>query len=189
MELSKIESDYLEAGLDEFLKEKQDFLNKTEHEEIQMVILRVHLYIEKEMIRLTEIFLKHPQKFKGLNFKSRLDLLYGVGVIDKEIYDPIDKINTIRNSISHGLNYEFNKEEYKKIYDSLSNDILKEYKKDLQYFSKAISFSKKTRVLLLCVWVNLQSIVSTPYFTLLEIGSSYKILAYEEIEKYKKESF
>src|SRR5690625_1226863 len=127
-----IEDEYFKSQLDKFSVERKRFVEDTAQDDISMVILRAHMYVEKEMVELTNRFFKYPNKFGDrYSFANRLDLLYALGVIDKELYDPIKKINEIRNDISHKLEYKYTENEYEKLYRSLSKDILHEYRKDL----------------------------------------------------------
>jgi uncharacterized protein YutE (UPF0331/DUF86 family) len=189
MNLSNLEDGYINVLLDKYSEYREEFLNETKHDDILMVILKVHLYIEKEMVELTNSYFKHPKKFNDYTFKSRLDLLFALGVIEKELYDPIKSINDIRNQISHNLDFKFSEVNYKKIYDSLSQNILMEFKKDLEIISKfnvKLDYVTKTKILLACIWTNLKAEVLTAFTRKKELAIEYQQQAIDELIEFKK---
>lgn len=183
------EDEYIQIQLNRFSDFRKEFMNDTKHDDILMVILKVHLYIEKEMMELTNIYFKHPKKLNDYSFKKRLDLLYALGVIEKELFDPIKTINEIRNQLSHRLDFEYTEDSYKKIYNSLSNDILKEFKLDLEVnrmLTKNLDYVDKTKILLACIWTSIKAEVLTSFISKRELAKAYEVQAINELIEYKK---
>lgn len=181
--MDDLEDKYIELQLEKFSVFREKFIEDTKHDDILMVMLRAHLYIEKEMVKLTEIFFKHPNMLKNYKFASRLNLLYSLGIIEKEIYDPIKKINEIRNELSHRLGYTFTEKEYKKLFDSLSGHILQEFKKDIKMIenNSEYDYVYKTKMLVSCIWTSLKASVLTPVYTKYMLANEYKEQADEEL--------
>ncbi|ALC91653.1 hypothetical protein AM500_19080 [Bacillus sp. FJAT-18017] len=184
-----IEEEFLKAQLEKFSEYRSEFIAETRHEDILMSILRVHMYIEKEMVELTKIYFKYPNKFNDYTFKSRLDLLYALGVIERELYDPIQSINNVRNKLSHNLDFKFTENIYKKIYDSLSKEILTEFKKDLEVYSwlnKNPNFIEKTKILLACIWTNIKASVLTSFINKRELAKELEMQALDDLIEFEK---
>ncbi len=185
----KIEDELLKVRLEEFSAYREEFIADTKHDDILMTILRVHMYIEKEMVELTNIYFKHPNVLKDLNFKSRLNLLFALGVIEKELNDPINVINKIRNDISHKLNYEFSEGDYEKIYNSLSKNILEEFKKDLNtanFIEGNLNYVEKTKLLLSTIWTSVKAEVLTSFIFKKELAKDYEEQAIKEVLEFKQ---
>lgn len=77
-------------------------------DEIELIILKGHLLIEEQVIRLIKSQLFAPEKFKKvtLNFKNRIELLWCLLPMengDDSLRRTILEINTIRNNIAHKL--------------------------------------------------------------------------------------
>lgn len=187
--MMNLEDEYIKVQLDKFSSYRKVFINETKHDDVLMVILKVHLYIEKELVELTNIYFKHPLKLNDYNFNSRLDILFALGVIEKELYDPIKSINHIRNRISHDLDFKFTEASYKKIYESLNKDILKEFKKDLEvhsWFDKNPNHVDKTKVMLFCIWTNLKAVVLTSFIHKKELAKEYEEQAINELIEFQQ---
>ncbi|MGP4038323.1 MltR family transcriptional regulator [Gracilibacillus sp. D59] len=184
--MNEMETEYVQAQLIKYSNERMEFLRKTEHEEILMVILRVHMYVEKELIEITNFFFKYHDKLNNYRFISRLNLLYALGVIEKELYDPISRLNQLRNDISHQLEYKFSEKEYQKLYQSLSGKILFEFKKILKEKDRELDYISKTKELLSTIWTDVKASALTSCFTMERLGSDYIVKASEEIEKFLK---
>lgn len=186
---NELEIEYVNFLLSKFSEHKKDFLRDTKHDEILIVILKTHLFIEQEMKELTNIYFKNPAKLKNFMFKNRLDILFGLGVLPKELYDPIKVLNNIRNDLGHELSFVFSEESYKKLYDSLSNELLIEFKKDLQvveFFNKDITHIEKMKILLACIWTSLKAIILTSFKYKQELAKEYEIQVYDELLEFKK---
>lgn len=187
--MKELEKEYLRSQLDVFNEERKNFIEETKYDDISMTILKTHLYIQKEMTELTNIFFKNANVFKeDYTFAHRLNLLYALGVIDKELYDPIRRLNSIRNKIGHNLNYTYSEKEYISMYDTLSNEILGEFKKDLKLyksFSIELDHISKTKILLAGLWIAIKSKVLFSFVIKREIAHSYKIEALDKLTEFK----
>ncbi|MGE7907519.1 hypothetical protein ACQKNS_24425 [Peribacillus sp. NPDC094092] len=185
-----IELCVVKKKLDEFSVQRKQFVKDVEHNDILMVILKTHLYIEKEMIELTEEFFKFPKKLSEYKFKARLNLLYSLGIIEKQLYEPISSINDIRNKFAHNLTYEFTKKDYKRIKDTLSKETLTEFKKDKDFYStfnKDMTYIDEAKILLTNIWVSLKSDVLMSFKHKQMLASEYYEHYYDEIKKYNCE--
>ncbi|KOR78362.1 hypothetical protein AM232_07730 [Bacillus sp. FJAT-21352] len=185
-----IELCVVKKKLDEFSVQRKQFVKDVEHDDILMVILKTHLYIEKEMIELTEEFFKFPTRLSDYKFKARLNLLYSLGIIEKQLYEPISSINDIRNKFAHNLTYEFTEKDYKRIKDTLSKEILTEFKKDKDFYStfnKDMNYIDEAKVLLTNIWVSIKSDVLMSFKHKQMLASEYNKHYYDEIKKYNRE--
>lgn len=185
-----IENLIVEKKLEEFSAERRKFIEETKHDEILVVILKTHLYIEKELNELITQFFKNPQKLLNYKFKSKLDLLFALGVIEQELYDPIAKINDIRNDFGHKLNYTFSEGEYVKLHNTLSKEVLTEFKKDLDFHNflwGKRTFLEETKILLAGIWSNLKSDVLFSYNIKNVLSLDYKIDYNDMVAKLIKE--
>ncbi len=70
------------------------FLNDTKSNKTLIIILKAHLYIERQFIlALTETIID-DKIFSGTTFKQKLDLAHSMGIID-DLYGALGKVNSI----------------------------------------------------------------------------------------------
>lgn len=191
MLIEDIELRVVKKLLDEFSVQRKQFVKDVEHDDILMVILKTHLYIEKEMVELTDKFFKFPEKLSDYKFKARLNLLYSLGIIEKQLYEPISLINDIRNKFAHKLTYEFSEKDYKGLKDTLSKETLTEFKKDRELssiFNKNMTYIDEAKILLTGIWVSLKSEVLLSFKVKQMLSLEYNEQYYDEIKKYNCES-
>lgn len=101
------------------------FMKDTKSSEILIIILKSHLYIERELIKtLTETIIDE-KIFNGTTFRQKLDLANSMGLIDG-FYGPLGKVNSIRNSYAHDIDFKIDE----KIFEDLLSTLPKEDKDD-----------------------------------------------------------
>lgn len=110
----------------------KEFYSLTETEDYMGVILRAHIYIEKDLSRLIELLLLRPEKIKLPYFSSKLDAAYAMGAIDENWYSPLNKLNKIRNKYAHDFGYEFTNKEYDDLVSTLSKEARDEFMNNLE---------------------------------------------------------
>ena len=110
----------------------KEFYALTETEDYMGVILRAHIYIEKDLSRLIELLLLRPEKIKLPYFSSKLDAAYAMGAIDENWYSPLNKLNKIRNKYAHDFGYEFTNKEYDDLVSTLSKEARDEFMNNLE---------------------------------------------------------
>ncbi|MGG3642022.1 hypothetical protein ABES38_11700 [Bacillus gobiensis] len=133
--------------------------------EIQMVILKMHLYIEKELNEFIKEFFEKPDLLLNdmkLSFIAKLKILHALDddIIDKPLYNAILKINNVRNSLAHTLNYEFTEDEFKKLHDTLEKDLKRGYKLEIEIetiLKENLTHHDQGRTLLIGIWLALKT--------------------------------
>lgn len=177
------ESQYLKVQLEKLSTHRQEFIKQSAHDDILMVVVRADLYIEEELHTLMNLFLPHLRKTNlSFSYQNQVDFLFGLGVIDDELYQPVDIIHQIRNKLSKGS--EFAEETYERLFQSLSGNVLEEFQKDLEVVNELavdIDFSHKTRILVAGIWTSLKTVVLTAYIKKKEIAARYQKEAEQEI--------
>lgn len=85
--------------------------------------LGAHLYIENELNKLLRKSLKYPDDLIGtkMRFIDKLRLVFAMGIIPMEEMEVMVKVNKLRNSFSHNLDYVINESIVNDIIDSLSD--------------------------------------------------------------------
>lgn len=97
------------------------FLDDTKSENHIQIILRSHLYIENELNKMLINVLEHPEVIGNkLRFMDKLRLIIAMGILPKEEMEAIKRINNLRNSIAHNLDFEINDKVLDEIINSLS---------------------------------------------------------------------
>jgi hypothetical protein len=179
----KNESQYLKLQLEKLPSHRQTFIKESAHDDMMIVLIRADLYIEKELHVLMDIFLPHLREAdKHFSYQDKVNFLFGLGVIDEELYQPVISIHQVRNKLSKGSS--FTEEIYEKLYQSLTGNILGEFQKDLEVVNELavdIDFSHKTRILAAGIWTSLKAVVLTSYIKKKEIAVTYQKEAEQEI--------
>ncbi len=138
------------------------FMNDTRSEELLVVILKAHLYIERELIKaLTETILDE-KILVATTFRQKLDLANSMGLIDG-IYGALGKVNSIRNAYAHDMAYAFDETIYNDLLSTLTKDdkdaFLAEYEdsKAVYYDGTIPELNFKLQMLLNFIWFALAS--------------------------------
>lgn len=138
------------------------FMRATKSSEILIVILKAHLYMEQELIRSLTDTLLDEKILSGTTFRQKLDLAHSIGIID-DIYGPLGKVNSIRNSYAHSIDYTFDEKIFEDLLSTLSktdkDDFLSAYEemKPLVFDGTIPELSFKLQVLLGNIWFSLLS--------------------------------
>lgn len=106
-------------------KVNKEFMADTKSNEILIIILKAHLYIERELIKtLTETIIDE-KVLSNTTFRQKLELANSMGLVDG-YYGTLGKVNSIRNSYAHDINYVFDE----KVFEDLLSTLPKEEKED-----------------------------------------------------------
>lgn len=140
--------------------DKERVLEEVKSESLLQVTLKVHLYIERELnVMLNELNLDYTGIHNN-RFKTKLDIIYKLSVIDKKLYDVIAKLNLIRNDFAHKIESKEDSELYKQLLDGASGFVLDNHKIDVKMkellYKKELSTSHKIKMLLVNIWITLK---------------------------------
>lgn len=140
--------------------DKERVLEEVKSESLLQVTLKVHLYIERELnVMLNELNLDYTGIHNN-RFKTKLDIIYRLSLIDKKLYDVIAKLNLIRNDFAHKIESKEDSELYKQLLDGASGFVLDNHKNDVKMkellYKKELSTSHKIKMLLVNIWITLK---------------------------------
>ncbi|MES1047598.1 hypothetical protein FOA22_24530 [Heyndrickxia oleronia] len=158
LKASEIGNEYLRNSKED----KEQVLKEIKNESLFQVTLRLHLYIERELnMILSEINLDY-KNIHNNKFKTKLDTLYKLGIVDKNLYDVITRLNLIRNEFAHEIDNKEDGELYKKLLDGASGFVLENHKIDVKMKGliekKELPTSYKFKILLVNIWIHLKTI-------------------------------
>lgn len=135
-------------------------MSDTKSSEILIVILKAHLYIERELIKALTATIIDEKILKNTTFLQKLELAKSMGIID-DIGGALNKVNSIRNGYVHDIDYVFDE----KIFEDLLSTLNKEDKDDLcseyEHWKKWLyeenipEINFKTQLLLNNIWFSL----------------------------------
>ena len=97
--------------------DKERVLEEVRNESLLQVILRVHLYIERELNTMLNDLNLDSTGIHNNRFKAKLDIIYKLSVIDKKLYDVLSKLNLIRNDFAHKIDTKEDEELYRQLKD------------------------------------------------------------------------
>lgn len=133
------------------------FMNNTKSNEMLIIILKAHLYIERELTNmLTETIIDY-KIISTSTFRQKLDLANSMGLIDG-YYGALGKINSIRNNYAHSIDYTIGEKEFEDIISTLTKEDKKDFLEDYQnwkpylYDGSIPEFNFKIQMLLGNVW-------------------------------------
>lgn len=153
------------AKIEELIKRREKeptemnkkFMEDTKSSEILIIILKAHLYIERELTNmLTETIIDY-KVISTATFRHKLDLANSMGLIN-ENYGSVGKVNSIRNGYAHDIDYNFGEKEFEDLVSTLpkeeKNDFLNNYAKwkGWLYDNSIPEFNLKTQFLLNEIW-------------------------------------
>lgn len=142
--------------------DNRKFMEDTKSEDVLVIILKAHLYIERELIRTLTDTIVEEKVLRSTTFSNKLILANSLGMVD-EFYGSIGKVNSIRNKFAHEIDYEFNDSVYEDLLSTLpkkeKDDFLSEYEgwKKLLYDGTIPEFNFKLQLLLSNIWFALVS--------------------------------
>ena len=146
----------------EIKAENLKFMRDTKSSEMLIVILKAHLYIERELIKaLTETIIDE-KILSNTTFVQKLELAKSMGIID-DIGGALKKVNSIRNGYAHSINFVFDESTYEDLLSTLTkedkDDFTTEYNEweALLYDGDIPLLNFKTQLLLNHIWFSLCS--------------------------------
>lgn len=128
----KLIREALEEGenkIADFNKDLAQFLEDTAGENILQIILRGHLYIERQLTSFLELALKEPREVikERTSYGNKLSLAYAIGILSKDDKDTCKKIGDIRNSYAHKWGFELTEDEFDKLISTFTGDLKELY--------------------------------------------------------------
>ena len=108
-----------------FNNDLSNFIDDTEGDDELQVILRGHLYIEREITEMLRVSLKEPDEVLNnrFMFANKLNLAVALGVIEKENKPVFEKLNKLRNKLAHTINFKINESHFLDLYNSISGKL------------------------------------------------------------------
>lgn len=149
------------------IQKRKEFIKATKRDDTLAIVLKAHLYIEAELEELLRLGTKNYKALDLKYFKEKLNLCYGIGLIDRDLYTVLKKFNTIRNKYGHRVEFEITETEFKEMYDLMNSEQKIEYSEDLKITTmySQETFDMRLRVLLASLYsevvVSSQSVNST----------------------------
>ena len=138
------------------------FMQDTKSDDILVIFLKAHLYIERELIKILTETIIDENILKSTTFRQKLDLANSMGLLDG-YYGVLGKINSIRNNFAHNIDYKFDEKVYDDLLSTLTkidkDDFLSEYEmwKNILYTKDIPEFKFKLQLLLSNIWFALVS--------------------------------
>jgi len=140
--------------------DKERVLEEVRNESLLQVILRVHLYIERELNTMLNELNLDAKGIHNNRFKTKLDIIYKLSVIDMKLYDVLTKLNSIRNEFAHKIDTKGDEELYKQLLEGASGFVLDNHKIDVKMkellYKEKLSTNHKIKILLVNIWITLK---------------------------------
>lgn len=157
-----IEEKILDERSKEIKKVNKRFMSDTKSSEILIVILKAHLYMERELIRaLTETIID-KKILDNTTFVQKLELAKSMGIID-DIGGALKKVNSIRNGYAHQIDYVFDERIFEDLLSTLTKEDKDDFLSEYEYWKKWLydgdipEFNFRTQLLLNNSWFSLCS--------------------------------
>ncbi|ASN04266.1 hypothetical protein [Virgibacillus necropolis] len=159
MEKKELQKDLLfwrDIRLKDWRESYEHFIELTNDENMLIIVLRAHLYLEREINELlSKVSLNG--KLLEVQFSHKIDLVKSLGVVDEELIPPIGKLNKIRNQYAHDLEFEVTQKDYQDLLSTLSKKEKAHFEEELiNFYKKYPEENKKLtnnfRVLLGSIW-------------------------------------
>lgn len=144
----------LANNIDSFNDDYKSFIADTESESELQIVLRGHLYIEREITEMIRMILVEPNVILNdkFMFHNKLKLSVALGILPKEEKHIFEKINTLRNKYAHNLDFICKEEDIDKIFNSFSKE-LKKISKNYFHYNNESSMLNKLRKVVGVVWI------------------------------------
>ncbi|QIZ07614.1 hypothetical protein HFZ78_13455 [Priestia megaterium] len=160
MELTK---EFLEQHSKNCEKDAKESINKflleTASYDLLQVVLRGHLYIERELTILIKKKLIEPDEYlKNMMFGQKLSLAFALGCVSKEERSTYAKLNELRNGFAHNLEYELTEEVFMNLVNTVGSNLSSlKARYDLFVSKKTDSdLLSKFRYLICLLWVHIK---------------------------------
>lgn len=87
------------------------FHEHMDSDELLTVVLRAHLWLDRELRLMIESPLPHPDRLRtSWDFRHRLELVAALGMIDDEM-EALEYVNDLRNRLAHRFGYQISEQE------------------------------------------------------------------------------
>lgn len=108
-----------------FAETANEFLANTEGEDELQVVLRTHLYIERELTEILKISLAEPDYILNTRFMfaNKLNLAVALGVFPIGVKKAYDKLNKMRNKFAHELEFYCSEDDLRKLEEAMVDDL------------------------------------------------------------------
>ncbi|MFE4047131.1 hypothetical protein [Priestia sp. YIM B13490] len=115
--------------VEDFSKDFDQFIIDTAEENTLQIVLRGHLYIEREITTFLELALKEPQEVitERTFYGNKLSLAYALGILSKDDKISCKNLGEIRNSYAHKWGFEVKEVDFDKLVSSFKGDLKKHY--------------------------------------------------------------
>lgn len=146
--------DLLASSIQSFNDDYKSFISDTESEDELQIILRGHLYIEREITEMLRMSLVEPDEILNSRFMfmNKVNLSIALGILRKDEKSIFKKINSLRNNYAHKLNYVCDEEFVEEIFNSFGDELKKISKNYFQYNNET-SLVNKLRKVVGLVWI------------------------------------
>jgi len=138
------------------------FEHDTNGEDALQIILRGHLYIEREITALLKFRLEeedHEEIFTSrFLFYSKLNWAVALGLIKRENKLAYKNLNDIRNSYAHELGFQLDDKRVNDVVSAMSRGMREEYKKKLREYPEKNAVIK-VKLAISVLWHDLKKIV------------------------------
>ncbi|EPD52742.1 hypothetical protein HMPREF1210_01122 [Paenisporosarcina sp. HGH0030] len=142
----------------DFSQSRQRFMDETNHQDLLVIVLRAHIYIEQELYLLINKCMKYPEKLNVRYLSDKLKLAYSLGLIEQGLFSSIMKLNDFRNKYAHQLDFNFTEKELNEIVSPLSKEEKTELEKDYAFYGLGTSddFITKVRITLSFIYLSIK---------------------------------
>lgn len=149
-------------NLEQAGSKKKEMIKEISSSDLLSATLKTQMYVEREINDLIEYFMPNVKTISNLKFASKLKLIYELGILDKELFDVINKLNRIRNGFAHELNFDENKC-YEVLMDSLSGKIKEFHNIEIKMKTLVhdLEDEEKYKILLAQIWIETVVFTST----------------------------
>jgi hypothetical protein len=185
LEIYRKINEKINMKLENSAEEKNRILIEMQHENTLVATLRMHLYAEKELDEIIESIFRYPKSIKEQGFKSKLNLLYNLGVIDKSLFDAVSKLNGVRNGYAHDLEYGKTENVYSNLKSGLSANILKNHEinvKMIELLNGVINNEAKIRILLSGIWIQFKILSTSMILKKFELAKRLREEVIEDLQ-------
>ncbi|MGG0831996.1 MULTISPECIES: hypothetical protein [Priestia] len=151
------------------------FIKETNSKNILHAILKGHLYIEQEVVRLLNFKLKNPEKIltNNFGFANKIKLAVALGIISVESMESYLVFNSIRNKYAHQLDYQLGEKDLNLVRKNFCSTLENDYVTDVLTSSTSIlnpnlfleneelSLIVRFKGIILILWKHLKTILLT----------------------------
>jgi hypothetical protein len=115
--------------------EGQKYLEDINTDDVLGAVLRGHLYVEFELIRLIEAFFVEPSAIDltRVSFPVKVDLAMAMGILPEEERPALMFLNRLRNKLAHNLEATVTEEEERALLNALTPEMRSGVKNRLDF--------------------------------------------------------